>query len=102
MFNASRSPCSEAPALRTESVQNGGSLGHALQEGDDVLHRELGILVLGTVPRSVIAFFNPPGIERLNSGVTKSTASTAAMASLTAVATGGSCDRSRSYTTGDP
>ena len=34
-----------------ESLENAGSLGHALQEGDDVLHRELGILVLGTVPR---------------------------------------------------
>jgi hypothetical protein len=36
-----------------------------------------------------IAFFNPPGIERLYSGVTNSTASASAIASLSAVATGG-------------
>src|SRR5687768_7530262 len=36
-----------------------------------------------------IAFFNPPGIDRLYSGVTNSTASTFAMASLKAVAAGG-------------
>ena len=36
-----------------------------------------------------IAFFSPPGIERLNSGVTNSTASTSAIACLNARATGG-------------
>ena len=36
-----------------------------------------------------MAFFSAPGMERLYSGVTNSTASTAAMASLNAVATGG-------------
>jgi hypothetical protein len=36
-----------------------------------------------------MAFLSAPGIERLYSGVTKSTASTATMASLNAVATGG-------------
>src|SRR6476659_1879646 len=36
-----------------------------------------------------MAFFNAPGIERLYSGVTKRTASTAAMASLKARALGG-------------
>ena len=36
-----------------------------------------------------IAFFSAPGMERLYSGVTNSTASTAAIASLNAVATGG-------------
>ena len=36
-----------------------------------------------------IAFFSAPGIERLYSGVTKSTPSTAAIASLNARATGG-------------
>jgi hypothetical protein len=36
-----------------------------------------------------MAFLSPPGIERLYSGVTKSTASTAAIASLSAWATGG-------------
>ena len=36
-----------------------------------------------------IAFFNPPGIERFYSGVTKSTASTAAMAALNVLATAG-------------
>jgi len=36
-----------------------------------------------------IAFFNAPGIERLYSGVTKSTASTATMAFLNSVAMGG-------------
>jgi hypothetical protein len=36
-----------------------------------------------------MAFFSPPGIERLYSGVTKSTASTSAMDCLSARATGG-------------
>ena len=36
-----------------------------------------------------IAFFSPPGIERLYSGVTNNTASTAAIASFKAAATGG-------------
>src|SRR6476620_12179229 len=36
-----------------------------------------------------IAFFRPPGSERLYSGVTKSTASTAASASFNALAGGG-------------
>ena len=36
-----------------------------------------------------IAFFNAPGIDRLYSGVTNSTPSTAAIASLNAFATGG-------------
>ena len=36
-----------------------------------------------------IAFFSPPGIERLYSGVTKITASTAASAALNARAAGG-------------
>lgn len=36
-----------------------------------------------------IAFFNVSGIDRLYSGVTNNTASTAAIASLNAVATGG-------------
>src|SRR6187200_1643779 len=36
-----------------------------------------------------IAFLRPPGIDRLYSGVTNSTASTAAIASLRALATGG-------------
>ena len=36
-----------------------------------------------------MAFLSPPGMDRLYSGVTNSTASTAAMASLNAVATGG-------------
>ena len=36
-----------------------------------------------------IAFFNAPGMDRLYSGVTNNTASTAAIASLNAVATGG-------------
>ena len=36
-----------------------------------------------------IAFFNAPGIERLYSGVTKSTASTAAIDALSARASGG-------------
>ena len=36
-----------------------------------------------------IAFFRPPGIDRLYSGVTKRTPSTAAIASLSATASGG-------------
>lgn len=36
-----------------------------------------------------MAFFNPPGMERLYSGVTKSTASTWAIAALKSLATGG-------------
>ena len=36
-----------------------------------------------------MAFFSAPGIERLYSGVTNSTASTAASASLSALAGGG-------------
>ena len=36
-----------------------------------------------------IAFLRPPGIERLYSGVTNSTASKSAMPSLNALATGG-------------
>ena len=36
-----------------------------------------------------MAFFSPPGIERLYSGVTKSTASAAAMLFLNSVATAG-------------
>src|SRR4051812_5755957 len=36
-----------------------------------------------------IAFFSPPGIERLYSGVTNSTASTAAIAALRALPAGG-------------
>ena len=36
-----------------------------------------------------MAFFRAPGIERLYSGVTKSTASTAAMDALRAIASGG-------------
>src|SRR5689334_20902011 len=36
-----------------------------------------------------IAFFSPPGIDRLYSGVTKSTASAAAIAALKAFAGGG-------------
>ena len=36
-----------------------------------------------------MAFFNPPGIERLYSGVTKSTASERAIASLRAFPSGG-------------
>ena len=36
-----------------------------------------------------MAFFSPPGIERLYSGVTNSTASTSAIACLKARATGG-------------
>ena len=36
-----------------------------------------------------IAFFNAPGIDRLYSGVTNRTASTAAIASLSAPASGG-------------
>src|SRR6185295_8388951 len=44
-----------------------------------------------------IAFFNAPGIERLYSGVTNSTASTEAIASLNVRATGGSHGRSRGY-----
>ena len=36
-----------------------------------------------------MAFFSAPGIERLYSGVTNRTASTAAIASFSAVASGG-------------
>ena len=36
-----------------------------------------------------MAFFNAPGMDRLYSGVTNSTASTAAIASFSAVASGG-------------
>jgi hypothetical protein len=36
-----------------------------------------------------MAFFRPPGIERLYSGVTNSTASTAAIAALKALGGGG-------------
>src|SRR5690348_14825836 len=43
--------------------------------------RENEFLPYGRLAQS-IAFFNPPGIERLYSGVTKSTASTLAIAAL--------------------
>jgi hypothetical protein len=52
-----------------------------------------GFLVNAFVPYGLlaqsIAFLSAPGIERLYSGVTKSTASTEAMAFFNAVATGG-------------
>ena len=52
-----------------------------------------GFLVNAFVPYGLlaqsIAFLSAPGMERLYSGVTKSTASTEAMAFLNVVATGG-------------
>ena len=48
-----------------------------------------------------IAFFSPPGIERLYSGVTKRTASTAAMADLKSFATLENRHRSHNCTAAD-
>src|SRR4029079_12339767 len=50
--------------------------------------RANAFLPYGRLAQSM-AFFKPPGIERLYSGVTNSTASTAAIASLKALATWG-------------